>query len=48
MQVQDPVCKMTVDSNRAAAKGTYDGRTVYFCSVACQKTFEKSAPRSAA
>ncbi len=48
MQVQDPVCKMTVDTVTAAAKGTYDGRTVYFCSVGCQKSFEKTArPRGA-
>ncbi len=45
MQAEDPVCKMTVDTNRAAAHGTYGGKTVYFCSVACQKTFEKTAPR---
>ncbi len=43
MQALDPVCKMTVDSATAAAKGTYDGRTVYFCSVGCQKAFEKTA-----
>ena len=40
MQVKDPVCGMTIDSARAAAHGEYDGKTVYFCSVGCQKTFE--------
>ncbi|MCI4336005.1 MAG: copper-transporting ATPase [Thermoplasmata archaeon] len=32
---------MTIDSDRAAAKGTYDGQAVYFCAVSCQKTFEQ-------
>ncbi len=40
MKVKDPVCGMTIDSDRAAAHGTYDGETVYFCAVSCQKTFE--------
>lgn len=40
MKVKDPVCGMTIDSERAAAKGTYDGETVYFCTVGCKTTFE--------
>lgn len=40
MKVKDPVCGMVIDSERAAAKGTYDGETVYFCAVGCQRTFE--------
>jgi P-type Cu+ transporter len=36
----DPVCGMTVDTEKAPAKGVYDGRAVYFCAPGCQKTFE--------
>ncbi|MCI4337667.1 MAG: YHS domain-containing protein [Thermoplasmata archaeon] len=49
MKVRDPVCGMTIDPDRAAAKGTYDGQTVYFCAVGCQKEFERKrahAPRT--
>ena len=41
VKVRDPVCGMTIDAERAAAKGTYDGTTVYFCAVACQRRFER-------
>ncbi|MGP8077585.1 MAG: hypothetical protein ACLQD8_03215 [Thermoplasmata archaeon] len=44
MKARDPVCGMSVDTERAAAHGTYGGEPVYFCSVACQKTYEKSHP----
>jgi P-type Cu+ transporter len=37
---KDPICGMMVDTSRPAAKGTYDGETVFFCSVACQTKFE--------
>jgi Cu+-exporting ATPase len=36
----DPVCGMTVDPARAAAKVEYDGRTFYFCSLHCARRFE--------
>jgi P-type Cu+ transporter len=39
-KVKDPVCGMTVDTERAAAKGTYDGQIVYLCSEHCQTTYE--------
>ena len=35
----DPVCKMTVDENSAAAKYEYKGKTYYFCAEGCKKTF---------
>ena len=35
----DPVCKMTVDENKAAATYEYDGKTYYFCAVGCKNTF---------
>lgn len=40
MKVKDPVCGMVIDSERAAAHGTYDGQVVYFCAKACQTAFE--------
>ena len=47
MKVRDPVCGMTIDSERAAAKGTYDGETVYFCALGCQAEFERARARGA-
>jgi YHS domain-containing protein len=41
MQAKDPVCGMMVDTERPAARGTYDGREVVFCSVGCRVAFEK-------
>jgi Cu+-exporting ATPase len=35
----DPVCNMTVEPEKAAAKAEYQGTTYYFCSVGCQKAF---------
>jgi len=35
----DPVCKMNVNAEKAAAKAEYAGQTYYFCCAACQKTF---------
>jgi len=37
----DPVCKMHVNLSDAAASFDYRGETVYFCSVDCEKKFEK-------
>ena len=36
----DPVCKMTVDEQTAAAKSDYKGKTYYFCAVGCKKAFD--------
>lgn len=35
----DPVCGMKVDEKQAAAKVVYEGKTYYFCSESCHKTF---------
>lgn len=35
----DPVCEMTVEPRKAAAKVEYQGVTYYFCSDACHKVF---------
>ena len=37
----DPVCKMEVDENGAAATSEYKGQTYYFCAVGCKKAFEE-------
>ncbi|MEI6406350.1 MAG: YHS domain-containing protein [Actinomycetes bacterium] len=39
MQALDPVCKMTIDSETAAAKADHDGVTYYFCMVGCKDAF---------
>ena len=39
-QVVDPVCKMTIDSEKAAAKSEYKGQTYYFCAPGCKKAFD--------
>lgn len=38
---KDPVCGMSVDPRRAAAKGEYADGTVYFCSVACKAAYDR-------
>jgi YHS domain-containing protein len=46
-KVKDPVCDMVIEQSTAAAHGTYAGEIVYFCSDPCQKTYERTHPRSA-
>jgi YHS domain-containing protein len=38
----DPVCGMQVDEKRANLKAEYEGRTYYFCSDNCKRTFMQS------
>ncbi len=40
MQVKDPVCGMMIDDQTAEAKSTYQGKTYYFCSEECKKSFD--------
>jgi Cu+-exporting ATPase len=40
MKVIDPVCKMTIDSAKAAATSEYKGETIYFCSQGCKAKFD--------
>jgi YHS domain-containing protein len=40
MKKQDPVCGMTVDTESAAARSAHLGTEYFFCSIACQRTFE--------
>ncbi len=37
--MKDPVCGMTVDPEKAAAKREHGGKTYYFCSVRCAERF---------
>ena len=36
----DPVCKMTIDENKAAGKSDYQGKTYHFCAVSCKTKFD--------
>ncbi len=38
----DPVCKMTVDEQKAAGKSEYNGKTYYFCAPGCKATFDRN------
>ena len=38
---KDPVCGMTVDPTKAAAKQVFQGNTYYFCSKRCAERFAK-------
>ena len=38
---RDPVCGMTVDPLRAAARAEHEGTTYYFCSAACRNDFQE-------
>src|SRR5260221_11920041 len=39
---RDPVCGMTVDPNKAAAKVEHGGQTYYFCAPGCAKRFQQA------
>jgi YHS domain-containing protein len=45
MEHTDPVCGMTVEEGKEAAKSDYNGTTYYFCSKGCKVAFEKSPTR---
>jgi YHS domain-containing protein len=36
---------MDVEEKKAAAKVAYQGKTYYFCAVACRETFAKAPER---
>ncbi|MBI1744889.1 YHS domain-containing protein [Candidatus Acetothermia bacterium] len=40
-KVQDRVCGMMIDQDKAAATAQYKGKTYYFCAQGCKKQFEK-------
>jgi Cu+-exporting ATPase len=37
---KDPVCGMRIDEKKAAATSQYRGKTYYFCSPGCKKSFD--------
>lgn len=41
-EVRDPVCGMTFELSRAAAKIEYEGQTYYFCCSGCQARFRRN------
>lgn len=41
----DPVCGISVDPSRAAARTVHDDTTYYFCAAGCQKAFEATPDR---
>jgi P-type Cu+ transporter len=47
MQAIDPVCKMTVDSEKAAASSEYQGRKYYFCCAGCKTKFDQNPAKYA-
>jgi Cu+-exporting ATPase len=42
MEVIDPVCNMTIDTEDAVATSTYKGTTYYFCAKSCREDFDKN------
>ncbi|MFP4380125.1 MAG: heavy metal translocating P-type ATPase [Candidatus Sumerlaeia bacterium] len=40
-KIQDPVCGMDVDPDKAKWSSEHDGDTYYFCSESCKKKFDK-------
>lgn len=47
---RDPVCGMTVEPSEAAdaAREEFEGKTFYFCSAECQRTFQAEPTKYAA
>lgn len=41
----DPVCDHWVIPEKAPGSGTYEGVTIHFCSLGCQRAFEKTPER---
>ena len=39
-KVKDPVCGMTVDTEKARSRGTYNGEDVFFCDENCRRAYE--------
>ncbi len=41
MKVRDEVCGMEIDAHSAAATVEYAGKTYYFCSEGCARSFRE-------
>lgn len=48
MKVTDPVCGMSIESEKAHASETYQGQRYYFCSARCQGSFKGDPAKFAA
>lgn len=48
MKVTDPVCGMSIESEKAHASETHQRRTYYFCSAQCQRSFKADPGKFAA
>jgi Cu+-exporting ATPase len=48
MKVIDPVCGMPIESEQAAASESYQGRSFYFCSPNCHRSFKADPAKFAA
>lgn len=48
MKVTDPVCGMSIDSEKAHANEKYQGNTYYLCSPQCQRAFRADPAKYAA
>lgn len=44
---KDPVCGMSVDPKSAAGKSEYRGKTYYFCSLGCKRSFDSDPAKYA-
>jgi len=44
---KDPVCKMDVEEEKAAACSEHKGRTYHFCSKICKTKFDQDPDRYA-
>lgn len=40
--VKDLVCGMDIDAATAAGTSEYNGKTYYFCSLGCKKSFDEN------
>ena len=45
MQVTDPVCNMTIESEAATGREVWHGQTYHFCSKSCQEKFRAAPDR---
>jgi len=48
MKVTDPVCGMSIEPEKAHASESYEGRSYYFCSAQCQRSFKADPGKFAA
>jgi Cu+-exporting ATPase len=39
-KVKDPVCSMSLETDRAAERTEHQGQTYYFCGSTCKKKFD--------